>query len=452
MRIEITKEYFDQLRNALETDEKASVQQLIEDFHPADIAEIYQELDQDEAKMLYLMLDDETAADVLSELDVDERKKLLKALPPEVIASKFIYHMDSDDAADVLSELPDETKEEILFHIKDIDQAGDIVDLLSYHEDTAGGLMAKELIKVNENWTVQTSIREMRKQAEEVDEVYYVYVVDDDNILKGILSLKKLLLAKWNAKISDLENTDIIHVRTDTSAEEVATVMKKYDLVVVPVIDSIGRLMGRITIDDIVDVIKEEADKDYQMASGISEDVEITDNPWILTRARLPWLLIALFGGIIVNIIISNYEGEIKINPQMAFFMPLIAAMAGNMGIQSSAIVVQGIANKTLGFESILRKLMKELLIGTLNGFILSSILLAFSLLTMHTLLLTLTVSISLFVVIVTAALFGTLIPLLLHKLRIDPALATGPFITTLNDITGLVIYFSMGRLLFNVI
>ena len=449
MRAEFTREYFDQLRAALETNEKVAVLKMMEELHPADIAEIYQELEQDEARMLYLLLDDETAADVLAELDVDERKKLLRSLSPEVIAGKFIYHMDSDDAADVLSELPEDIKQEILFHIKDIEQAGDIIDLLSYHEDTAGGLMAKELIKVNENWTVQTSIKEMRKQAEEVDEVYFVYVVDDDNILKGILSLKKLLLARWNVKIADLEQTDIISVRTDTPAEEVAAVMKKYDLVVVPVIDSIGRLSGRITIDDIVDVIKEEADKDYQMASGISEDVEITDNAWILTRARLPWLLIALFGGILVNIIISNYEEEIKINPNMAFFMPLIAAMAGNMGIQSSAIVVQGIANKTLGFESISRKIFKEFLIGALNGVILASILLAFSLITSHTLDLTITVILSLFVVIITAAIFGTLIPLLLHKFRIDPALATGPFITTMNDITGLVIYFSMGRLLF---
>lgn len=452
MKAELTKEYLDELKKALEANDEAMAFKMLEDFHPADIAQVYQELDLEEARMLYLLMDDETASDVLAELDVDERKKLLKTLPPDVIAKKFIYHMDSDDAADVLSELDEETKKSILLHLKDIDQAGDIVDLMSYHEDSAGGLMAKELIKVNENWNVQTSLKEMRKQAEEVDEVYYVYVVDNDNILKGILSLKKLLLAKWNASVKNLEETDIISVKTDTPADDVASIMKKYDLVVVPVIDSIGRLMGRITIDDIVDVIKEEADKDYQMASGLSEDVEITDSAWILTRARLPWLFIALLGGLLVNIIISNYEDEIKINPQMAFFMPLIAAMAGNMGIQSSAIVVQGIANKTLGFEGILRKLLKEFFVGTMNGLVLSAILLAFSLITAHSLSLTITVSLSLFMVIVFAAVFGTLIPLILHKFKIDPALATGPFITTLNDIMGLTIYFSMGRILFDMV
>lgn len=452
MNAEITKEYLDQLRDALEANDEAMALKMLEDFHPADIAEVYQELDLEEARMLYLLMDDETAADVLAELDEDERKKLLKTLPADVIARRFIYHMDTDDAADVLSELPDETKREILLHIKDVEHAGDIVDLMSYHEDSAGGLMAKELIKVNENWTVQTSLKEMRRQAEDVDEVYYVYVVDDDNILKGVLSLKKLLLAKWNASVRNLEEKDIISVKTDTPGDEVASIMKKYDLVVIPVTDSIGRLVGRITIDDIVDVITEEADKDYQMASGLSEDVEITDSAWILTRARLPWLLIALLGGLLVNIIISNYEDEIKINPQMAFFMPLIAAMAGNMGIQSSAIVVQGIANNTMGFEGIMRKLLKEFFVGVMNGAVLSLILLSFSLITSHALSLTITVSLSLFIVIVFAAVFGTLIPLVLHKFKIDPALATGPFITTMNDIMGLVIYFSMGRYLFTMI
>jgi magnesium transporter len=452
MKPEITKEYLDQLRQALEANDEVLAFKMFEDFHPVDIAEVYQELDLEEARMLYMLLDDETAADVLAELDEEERIKLLKTLPPEVIARKFIYHMDSDDAADVLSELPEETKEAILLHLKDIEQAGDIVDLLSFDEDSAGGLMAKELIKVNENWSVQTSLKEMRRQAENVDEVYYVYVVDDDNVLKGVLSLKKLLLAKWNARVKNLEDTDIISVRTDTPADEVASIMKKYDLVVVPVTDSIGRLVGRITIDDIVDVIKEEADKDYQMASGLSEDVEITDSAWILTRARLPWLLIALFGGLLVNLIISNYEDEIKINPEMAFFMPLIAAMAGNMGIQSSAIVVQGIANNTLGFEGLFRKLLKEFFVGTMNGIVLSAILVAFSLITAHSLSLTITVSLSLFVVIVFSAVFGTMIPLLLHRFKVDPALATGPFITTMNDIMGLTIYFSMGRILFDLV
>ena len=452
MRSEITRQFLDQIKTVIETQDEYSAGKILADLHPADIAEICKQLEWKEAHFLYLLLDDEVASDVLAELDEAERNKLLSNLPPEIIASKFIINMDSDDAADVLSELNDERKEEILMHLKDIDQAGDIVDLMSYDEDTAGGLMAKELIKVNEDWTVEKSLREIRKQAREVDEVYFVYVVDNDNKLKGILSLKRLLLAKLSSRIRNLMKRDVISVKTETHSDDISSIMQKYDLVVLPVVDSLGRLMGRITIDDILDVITEEADKDYQLASGLMEDVEITDNAWKLTRARLPWLMIALFGGLVVNIIISNFENEIKINPQMAFFMPLIAAMAGNMGIQSSAIVVQGIANNTLGFEGIFRKLGKEFLVGLMNGIVLSAVLLAFSVITSHSLSLTITVSFSLLIVIVFAAVFGTLIPLVLHKFRIDPALATGPFITTMNDIMGLVIYFSIGRLLFEVV
>ncbi len=452
MRSEITREFLDQLRAVIEAQDEFSAKKILGDLHPADIAEICNELEWKEAHFLYLLLDDEVASDVLAELEEPERNKLLSNLPTEVIASKFILNMDSDDAADVLSELNEERKEEILLHLKDLDQAGDIVDLMSYDEDTAGGLMAKELIKVNENWTVERSLREMRKQARDVDEVYFVYVVNDDNVLRGILSLKKLLLARIGSRIKNLMERDIISVRTDIHSDEISSLMQKYDLVVLPVVDSLGRLVGRITIDDVLDVITEEADKDYQMASGLTEDVEITDNAWKLTRARLPWLMIALFGGLVVNIIISNFENEIKINPQMAFFMPLIAAMAGNMGIQSSAIVVQGIANNTLGFEGVFKKLGKEFLIGLMNGMVLSAVLLAFSVITAHTLSLTITVSLSLLIVIIFAAVFGTLIPLILHRFRIDPALATGPFITTMNDIIGLVIYFSIGRLLFDIV
>lgn len=452
MKPEITLELLDQIKAGIESEDKELVSKLLANLHPADIAEISKELEWKEAHFIYLLLDDEIASDVLAELEESERQKLLSNIPPDIIASRFIINMDSDDAADVLFELEDERKEEILFHLNDIDKAGDIVDLMSYDEDTAGGLMAKELIKVNENWTVQTSIREIRKQAGNVEKVYYVYVVDDDNILKGIVSLKKLLLAKLSSRIKNMMDKDIISVRTDTHNDEIISLMKKYDLVVLPVIDTLGRLTGRITIDDVVDVIQEEADKDYQLASGITEDVEITDSAWKITRARLPWLMIALLGGIVVNIILSNFENEIKINPQMAFFIPLIAAMAGNMGIQSSAIVVQSIANNTLGLEGISKKLIKEFFIGIMNGLVLSIILLIFSIITLHSLSLTITVSLSLLIVIIFSAVFGTMIPLILNKLKIDPALATGPFITTLNDIMGLLIYFSIGRILFNVI
>jgi len=451
MNIELTREYVAELQALIEAKDEKSALRMMENLHPADIAEIYNELQIEEARYLYLLLDPETASDVLVEMEEDDREQFLKVLPPEVIASQFIYHMDSDDAADVIGDLSEDKKQEVLLHIDDVEQAGHIVDLLSYDEDTAGGLMAKELIQVNENWGVTTCLREMRKQAEEIDEIYYIYVVDDDNKLKGILSLKALLLASSDTLIRDIYDSDLQSVSTDTPSDQVAQIMEKYDLVVLPVVDSIGRLMGRITIDDVVDVIRDEAEKDYQMASGISEDVETTDSPIRLSRARLPWLIIGLLGGIFVAAVIGRFENDLKINPEMAFFIPLIGAMAGNVGIQSSAIIVQGLASNSLGLESTFRKLSKEFLVALMNGLILSTLLFVYNFFLSDSLALTYTVSISLFVVIIFAALFGTLIPLVLNKVKFDPALATGPFITTMNDIMGLVIYFMMGRILYDV-
>jgi len=452
MNTELTREYVNELREIIEVkDDKAALEKM-QDLHPADIAEIYKHLSVEEAKYLYLILDPEKASDVLVELEEDDREKFLDALPPEVIASQFIYHMESDDAADVIGDLAEAKKREVLLYIDDREQAGDIVDLLSYNENSAGGLMAKELIRVNEKWGVTTCIREMRKQAEDLDEIYYIYVVNDDDVLLGVLSLKSLLLASANNRVKDLYDQDVRSVQTAMPSEEVAQIMEKYDLIVLPVVDSIGRLVGRITIDDVVDVIRDEAERDYQLASGITTDVETTDSPGRLSRARLPWLVIGLMGGIFTAGVISRFEGDIQINPEMAFFIPLIGAMAGNVGIQSSAIIVQGIASNSLGLESTGRKLIKELLVALMNGMIISGLLLTYNYFFSDSLALTFTVSSALFIVIIFAALFGTLIPLILHRLKIDPALATGPFITTTNDIMGLVIYFSIGRVLYGLV
>ncbi len=447
--MELTREYLNDLKSIISVKDDAAALEKLEELHPADIAEIYEGLSNEEATYLILLLDPEKASDVLVELEEDDRENFLKSLPSDVIASQFIDNMDSDDAADVIGDLAEGKKQEVLLHIDDVEQAGDILDLLGYDEDTAGGLMAKELIRVNENWGVTTCIREMRKQAEDLDEIYYIYVVNDDNLLLGVLSLKALLLASTSAKVKTLYDKEVMAVQTHTPSEEVAQIMEKYDLIVLPVTDSIGRLMGRITIDDVVDVIRDEAERDYQLASGITTDVETTDSPARLSRARLPWLIIGLLGGIVVAAVIGNFEEDIKINPEMAFFIPLIAAMAGNVGIQSSAIIVQGIATNSLGLESTSRKLLKEFFVAIINGSILSALLFLYNFFVSKNLDLTLTVSSSLLVVIIFAALFGTVIPLLLNKLKIDPALATGPFITTMNDIMGLFIYFLMGRLLY---
>ena len=450
MQFELTKEFIDGLKSVIATKDESLALMLLEDLHAVDIAEIYNELELDEARFLFLIIDKELAADVLSELEEDEREHFLKSIPSEIIASQFIEEMDSDDAADVLGILPEDKQEEILQHVRDVEQAGDIVDLLNYDEDTAGGLMAKELVKANVNWDVTLCIKDIRKQAEEVDELYIVYVVDDAGVLKGTLSLKDLIVSGPKEKIGNIYKSDIISVKAEMPSEEVAHIMDRYDLVSLPVVDNIGRLVGRITIDDVVDVIREEAEKDYQMISGITEDVESGDKVWILTRARLPWLFLGLLGGLTGALVMSRHELILGKFPQLAFFAPLIAAMGGNAGVQSSSIIVQGLASNSMGFESTGKKLLKEFFIAMINGVILSSLLLGITYFILKNLDLTITVSCALFSVIIIATVFGAFIPLLLNRLKIDPALATGPFITTFNDIMGLFIYFLIGSAVFN--
>ncbi len=445
-QFELTHEFLSQLEELIDAGNKTQVTQQLADLHPADIAEILEELNNERAQFVFLLLDNEKASDVLAEIDEEERVHFIESFPAEIIARRFIDNMDSDDAADLVASMPNEQQHEVLSHMEDLEQAGDIVDLLHYDEDTAGGLMAKELVMVNENWTVLTCLREVSRQAENLDEIYNIYVVDDDNKLKGRLSLKKMITAPTSAKIINLYYPDIISVKTDESAESVALIMQKY---AIPVTDQVGRLVGRITIDDVVDFIKDEADKDYQMMSGISQDVESSDSIWAQTKARLPWLVIALFGGMVSAWMISRYETEIALFPVTAMFIPVITAMGGNVGIQSSAIVVKGLASNSLSLKNGFGNLMKELGGALINATICSSIIflltLAFG---MPTLAMPITVTIALFVVIIFASIFGTAFPLLLNKMKIDPALATGPFITLTNDIIGLNIYLVTGRII----
>ncbi len=436
------------IRKAIEDNNHKFLIPILTEMYPADIAEILDELSLDEAKYIYHLLDKEEAAAMLMELEEDVRERFVNSFSTTEIARDLIHNLDSDDAADLINELPGDVRVEVLSQITDRQQAQNIADLLYYPADTAGGLMAKELVKVNISWHVVTCIREMRSQAAEVEHVYAVYVVDDDNVLMGLLSLKSLLIASPRDKISDLYTTDIISVKAHQKAEEVAQIMNKYDLVVLPVVDELDRLIGRITIDDVVDFIKDEADKDYQLMSGISHDIETSDKIWELTHGRLFWLIVALFGGIIGSRVIANYEEQISIYPEMAFFMPLIAAMAGNVGVQSSALIVQALANNTLT-GGIVPRLFKELSVGLINGLVCSGLLLGYALFFAPSLPLSMTVSVSLLTVILFASVFGTFVPLALHKFKIDPALATGPFITTSNDIIGLFIYFMIGRLMY---
>ena len=439
--IELTKDYIEQLKHIIEQKDDAQAQALIHDLYPADIAELYQELSLQEAIYLYLLMDGDKAADVLMELDEEDRHKLLKELPNELIAKRFVDNMETDDAVDLMRELDEDTQEEILSHIEDVEQAGDIVDLLKYDEDTAGGLMGTEMIVVNENWSMPKCIEEMRKQAEDMDEIYYVYVVDDDERLRGVLPLKKLITNPSVSKIKHVMKKDPIAVRDSDSIEEVTETIDKYDLVALPVIDSIGRLVGRITIDDVMDEVREQHERDYQLASGISQDVETSDNIFTQTAARLPWLLIGMIGGLGNSLILGGFEGNLATNPKMALFIPLIGGTGGNVGIQSSAIIVQGLANNSLKEEDVLSQVFKEAVVALINASTISLIVFIYNFFFLGDRAVTASVSLRLFAVVIFASIFGTIVPMTLDKLKIDPALATGPFITITNDIIGMMIY-----------
>ncbi|MFZ4786439.1 MAG: magnesium transporter [Flavobacteriales bacterium] len=447
MQWNLTKELLSEIREWIADGKDTALHDVTKDLHHADIAELFNELRRDEAVYLYRILDEEFAAEVMLELDEDVREGLLASLTSREIAEDLIENIDSDDAADVLSELSEEKQEEVIALLEDEEQASDIIDLLTYEEGTAGALMGKELVAVNQNWTVAQAIREMRKQAEDIEHIYTIYVVNDKDVLIGTLSVKSMIFASASMRTTIGELVKGGKVRTvldSTPADEVSKIMQKYDLVVLPVVNEMGILLGRITIDDVVDVMQEEADKDYQMASGISEDVESGDSVMTLTRARLPWLLIGMAGGMISANIIGVFD--ITENPQMAVFMPLIAAMGGNVGVQSAALVVKALANQSALDETLGQKLTKELGVGMLNGLICSIIIFGVSMLFQIDYHLSLTASIALFSVIIFASFFGTWIPMTLNKFKIDPALATGPFVTTLNDIFGLIIYFSIGH------
>ncbi|CAM1345431.1 magnesium transporter [Tenacibaculum amylolyticum] len=449
MAIEITKELLENVSNLIANQKDSQLSDLFINVHHADIAEVLDELTFDEAVYIIRLLDSETTSEVLMDVDDDVREKILQQLSAKEIAEE-IEELDTDDAADVIAELPEGRKQEVMNQIEDEEHAKEIVELLRFDENSAGGLMAKELVKVNENWSVLGCVTKMREQATEVTRVHSIYVVDDSGKLKGRLSLKDLLMASTKAKIADVYIPRVDYVTVHDSAEDVANKMRKYDLEAIPVVDELGILVGRITIDDIVDVIKEEADKDYQLAAGITQDVEADDGIMELTRARLPWLFLGLIGGIGAFLIMGGFHDAFKENAVLFFFTPLIAAMAGNVGVQSSAIIVQGLANDDVK-GSINKRLIKEMLLATLNGLALAIVLFIFILLYDGDFQKSFAVSVSLVVVIIVAGLIGTFIPLFLDKRGIDPAIATGPFITTSNDIFGILIYFSIAKLILGI-
>ncbi|PTX59245.1 magnesium transporter [Kordia periserrulae] len=445
----LSEELIENVQLLIEGTKDSELLELLEEVHYADVAEIIDDLNLEEATYIIKLLDSEKTSDILTELNEDVREKILENLSAKEIAEE-IDELDTDDAADIISELPDERRQEVISELEDREHAKEIVELLRYDENSAGGLMAKELVWVNENWNVMTCVREMRKQAEEVTRVHSIYVVDDDDILKGRLSLKDLLTTSTRTPIKEIYIPKVDYVNVHDKAEDVAKVMSKYDLEAIPVVDEMQRLVGRITIDDIVDVIREEAEKDYQLAAGITKDVEADDSIWQLTRARLPWLFLGLVGGIGAAAIMEGFEEMISKYAILFFFTPLIAAMAGNVGVQSSAIIVQGLANDDIR-GSINNRLWKEMLLAFLNGLVLAIILFFVVWIWKENPIEALAISASLIVVIVVAGIIGTFIPLFLNKRGIDPAIATGPFITTSNDIFGILIYFLIAKLIIGI-
>ena len=446
MQFQLTTDYLEKVVQLIANKDRIALRQLLKDIHFADIAELLEELNSEEATYLIKSLESEITSEALMELDEDDREKILNRLSPIEIA-KEIEEMDTDDAADVVAELDDHIQKKVIEKIEDEEHASDIVELLNYEEDTAGALMAKELVKVKETWTVASCVREMRRQAENVTRVHSIYVTDKDDKLKGRLSLKDLLTASAKTHISDVYISKVDYVSVHAKDEEVAKIMQKYDLEAIPVVDQEGVLVGRITIDDIIDFIKEEAEKDYQLAAGISQDVEADDNIYQLTKARLPWLILGLLGGLGSVYILQGFDEALSNYPILFFFTPLIAAMAGNVGVQSSAIIVQGLANGVVK-GSMFNRLLKEVGLALINGSILGILVVLFGALVDQEFIVSFTIALSMLSVIIIASLIGTFVPIILDRKGIDPAIATGPFITTSNDIFGIFLFFYIAKLI----
>jgi magnesium transporter len=457
VHFELTREYLSELRKAIEEQNNSFILEQTKDLHPIDFAKIFDELDIEEAKYLYTHVDPDLKSDILIELDEDVREKFLASMSSREIAREFIENMDSDDAADVIAELSDAMQDEVLSHMEDTEQASDILDLLNYEEDEAGGLMATELIAVHVDRNVLECVRELRRQAEDVENIYTVYVVDDENRLLGLLSLKKLLTVPLRTKVKDIYNSKVISVKANTPAEEVSQIMNKYDLVVVPVIDALGRLVGRITIDDVVDVIREEETEDVQKMGGM----EALDEPYMsvpffdMIRKRAGWLVILFLGETLTATAMSFFEGQIEKAVILALFIPLIISSGGNTGSQASTLIIRALALQEITVKDWWRIVKKEISAGFMLGLILGII--GFLRIAIwqgfihsygpHWLMIAFTVGFSLVGVVMWGAIAGSLLPLFLKRVGLDPAVSSAPFVATLVDVTGLIIYFSFSTL-----
>ena len=445
---ELSKEIIQEIGQLISSKKNKDIKKIVDEIHYADLAEIINELEFEQRIYLIKLIDSDKTSDVLTELDEDVRDKILETLSVKEIAGE-IKELDSDDAVDILSDLTDEKQEKVISFIKDESKTENIRELLNYEEDTAGGLMAKELISVSENWSVLKCLREIRKQAKDITRVHSIYVLNRKKVLIGRLSLKDLITSPSKSKIQEIYIPKVDYVYVNDSADEVAKLMSKYNLEAIPVVNDKIELLGRITIDDIVDFIKDEAEEDYRLAAGIYNEVEADDSIFELTKARLPWLILGLFGGLGSVFILESFESIMATKELRAlfFYTPLIAAMAGNVGVQSSAIVVQGLANDVIK-GSLISRLLKEIGLTMINGLILSLILVVFGLIIKQPFDMSIAISSSMILVIIVAALIGTSVPIILNKFGIDPAIATGPFITTGNDVIGILLFFYIAKII----
>ncbi|CAA9267933.1 MAG: Mg/Co/Ni transporter MgtE, CBS domain-containing [uncultured Cytophagales bacterium] len=452
MAFELTREYVEQLLEAVENRHETFIRETLDELYPADIANLLYDLEDEQAKYVLTLLDRDVSAEVITNLDPYRRTDFLAKFTSEELAG-FVDHIESDDAADILNEQPGKTREEVIALLENREKARYIIDLLHYEEDTAGGLMAKELVKCNINWTVVQCVDEIRRQAQQVEKVNSVYVVDDKGILKGRVSLKKIVLSRASNRVSDIYEDDVLSVELHQSAEEVADIMRRYDLESIPVVNVNGKLMGRITIDDVVDVITELAERERQAMSGLTGDAEEDEESiWLSVRARLPWLLIGMVGGLLAARFVGLFEDDlIAVVPALAAFIPLIGGTGGNVGIQSSSVILQSLANRSVFEISTVERLLKVLMIAVLNGLVLGVIVFAFNWALGAGLRLSLVVSIALLSVVLLSSFMGTVTPLVLDKFGINPAVASGPFITTANDLLGLTIYFLTAKLLYSI-
>ena len=435
-------EIFNSIRDLIEKKNQGVLLNLLIDLHPADIADFLNELRKDERKYIFSLLPTEKASAVLTELDSPIVDQILEDVSEKKL-SILVDKMESDDAADIISELPHDVAQSILEQIPD-KISEEVKELLTYDEDTAGGIMALEYVAVNEKSTVNETIKVIRKLRKKVKTVHTIWVVSDKDELKGSVSLTELVLAKGKTSISKILNTDIKFVYTDMDQEEVALLFRKYDLVSLPVVNALKQLVGEITIDDIIDVVDDEASEDISIFAGVS-DSEIQEYSFLkISWVRLPWLMVAFVGQLVAAFVIQQFETTISEIIALTFFMPVIMAMGGNSGIQSSIIIIRGMATGEISVESTWRRFFRELRVSLFIGLMFGLMMTLIVGLWLSNFLIGILIGITLNIVILQATLFGGIIPFLLKRADVDPALASGPFITTFNDILGLLIYLAI--------